>query len=103
MRLLGAQVGLTADQITKFEELGYVMSGSRHSRMNAVRIRKENQVRLPSTPQACSAASHLRVCPIPPKFVNGVVYRQSASPQPLKLLTLQNARRFCTYTSVHTL
>ncbi|KAK9845816.1 hypothetical protein WJX81_003202 [Elliptochloris bilobata] len=38
------EVGLTADQITKFEELGYVMSGSRHSRMNAVRIRKENQV-----------------------------------------------------------
>ena len=42
---VGAQVGLTADQITKFEELGYVMSGSRHSRMNAVRIRKENQAR----------------------------------------------------------
>jgi len=40
-----AQVGLTADQITKFEELGYVMSGSRHSRMTAVRIRKENQAR----------------------------------------------------------
>jgi hypothetical protein len=38
------QVGLTADQITKFEDLGYVMSGSRHSRMNAIRIRKENQV-----------------------------------------------------------
>ena len=27
-----------------FETLGYVMSGSRHKRMNAVRIRKENQV-----------------------------------------------------------
>jgi NF-kappa-B-activating protein C-terminal domain len=39
-----SQVGLTADQITKFEELGYVMSGSRHARMNAIRIRKENQV-----------------------------------------------------------
>ncbi len=45
-----AQVGLTADQITKFEELGYVMSGSRHSRMNAVRIRKENQARPPRLP-----------------------------------------------------
>ena len=42
--LLLPQVGLTADQISKFEDLGYVMSGSRHSRMNAIRIRKENQV-----------------------------------------------------------
>ena len=38
------QVGMTADQIAKYEDLGYVMSGSRHSRMNAIRIRKENQV-----------------------------------------------------------
>ncbi|CAL5229901.1 g13320 [Coccomyxa viridis] len=38
------EVGMTADQITKYEHLGYVMSGSRHSRMNAIRIRKENQV-----------------------------------------------------------
>ena len=38
------QVGLSADQISKFEDLGYVMSGSRHSRMNAIRLRKENQV-----------------------------------------------------------
>ena len=35
---------MTADQITRYEGLGYVMSGSRHSRMNAIRIRKENQV-----------------------------------------------------------
>ena len=26
------------------QDLGYVMSGSRHARMNAIRIRKENQV-----------------------------------------------------------
>lgn len=38
------EVGLTADQIQHFEDLGYVMSGSRHSRMNAIRIRKENQI-----------------------------------------------------------
>merc|ERR550537_177392 len=38
------EVGLTADQIETFESLGYVMSGSRHRRMNAVLIRKENQV-----------------------------------------------------------
>merc|ERR1719359_1726980 len=38
------EVGLTADQIEKFEKIGYVMSGSRHARMNAIRMRKENQV-----------------------------------------------------------
>lgn len=38
------EVGLTSDEIERFESLGYVMSGSRHSRMNAIRIRKENQV-----------------------------------------------------------
>ena len=38
------EIGLTNDQIDKFEDLGYVMSGSRHRRMNAIRMRKENQV-----------------------------------------------------------
>nr|GMD20049.1 NF-kappa-B-activating protein [Ipomoea batatas] len=38
------EVGLSAEEISKFESLGYVMSGSRHQRMNAIRIRKENQV-----------------------------------------------------------
>ena len=38
------EVGITSDEIEKFESLGYVMSGSRHTRMNAIRIRKENQV-----------------------------------------------------------
>merc|ERR1712118_128797 len=38
------EVGISADQIEGLEGLGYVMSGSRHRRMNAVRIRKENQV-----------------------------------------------------------
>jgi NF-kappa-B-activating protein C-terminal domain len=38
------EVGLSADEIQNFEDLGYVMSGSRHQRMNAIRIRKENQV-----------------------------------------------------------
>uniref|UniRef100_A0A0G4I6Q0 NF-kappa-B-activating protein C-terminal domain-containing protein n=1 Tax=Chromera velia CCMP2878 TaxID=1169474 RepID=A0A0G4I6Q0_9ALVE len=38
------EVGLTADEIESFENLGYVMSGSRHRRMNAIRMRKENQV-----------------------------------------------------------
>eukprot|EP00658_Telonema_sp_P-2_P051315 TRINITY_DN3936_c0_g2_i1.p1 TRINITY_DN3936_c0_g2~~TRINITY_DN3936_c0_g2_i1.p1 ORF type:complete len:350 (+),score=81.13 TRINITY_DN3936_c0_g2_i1:46-1095(+) len=38
------EVGMTSDQIQDYEDMGYIMSGSRHRRMNAVRIRKENQV-----------------------------------------------------------
>jgi hypothetical protein len=38
------EIGLTSGEINKFEAVGYVMSGSRHRRMNAVRMRKENQV-----------------------------------------------------------
>jgi hypothetical protein len=38
------EVGMSSQQIERFENVGYVMSGSRHSRMNAVRLRKENQV-----------------------------------------------------------
>ena len=38
------EIGLTSDQIAAYESVGYVMSGSRHRRMNAVRLRKENQV-----------------------------------------------------------
>jgi len=38
------EVGVTSDEIEAYENLGYVMSGSRHKRMNAIRIRKENQV-----------------------------------------------------------
>ena len=38
------EIGLTADEIVKYESAGFVMSGSRHTRMNAVRVRKENQV-----------------------------------------------------------
>ncbi len=38
------EIGLTSEQITSFEEEGWVMSGSRHRRMEAVRLRKENQI-----------------------------------------------------------
>merc|ERR1712241_605124 len=38
------EIGLTSDEITKYEEDGWVMSGSRHRRMEAVRLRKENQI-----------------------------------------------------------
>ncbi|ORY67962.1 ras-induced vulval development antagonist-domain-containing protein [Leucosporidium creatinivorum] len=38
------EIGMESDTIERFEQAGYVMSGSRHRRMNAVRVRKENQV-----------------------------------------------------------
>ena len=38
------EVGITTESIEQFESMGFVMSGSRHKKMNAVRIRKENQV-----------------------------------------------------------
>ncbi|KAI5756441.1 NF-kappa-B-activating protein-like [Diaphorina citri] len=38
------EIGLTSDEIERYEAVGYVMSGSRHRRMEAVRIRKENQI-----------------------------------------------------------
>ncbi|KAI8922429.1 ras-induced vulval development antagonist-domain-containing protein [Powellomyces hirtus] len=38
------EIGLTSNEIEKYEDVGFVMSGNRHRRMNAVRIRKENQV-----------------------------------------------------------
>ncbi|EDO43491.1 predicted protein, partial [Nematostella vectensis] len=38
------EIGLTSDEIATFEDQGYVMSGSRHRRMEAVRLRKENQI-----------------------------------------------------------
>ncbi|XP_065056599.1 NF-kappa-B-activating protein-like isoform X2 [Rhopilema esculentum] len=38
------EIGLTSNEIEHYETAGYVMSGSRHRRMEAVRLRKENQV-----------------------------------------------------------
>eukprot|EP00116_Pleurobrachia_bachei_P001438 sb/3461700/ len=38
------EIGLTSGEIEKYEASGFVMSGSRHRRMEAVRLRKENQV-----------------------------------------------------------
>ena len=37
-------MGWSGDTIDKLENAGYVMSGSRHKKMTAVRLRKENQV-----------------------------------------------------------
>ena len=39
-------MGWSGDDIERLEKAGYVMSGSRHKRMNEVRQRKENQVRV---------------------------------------------------------
>ena len=38
------EIGWSGEEIESLEHQGYVMSGSRHQRMNAVRLRKENQV-----------------------------------------------------------
>merc|ERR1712110_1019687 len=38
------EIGLTSEEISKYEDEGWVMSGSRHRRMEAVRLRKENQI-----------------------------------------------------------
>lgn len=38
------EIGWAGEEIEGLETQGYVMSGSRHARMNAVRLRKENQV-----------------------------------------------------------
>lgn len=38
------EIGYSSTEIEGYERSGFVMSGSRHSRMNAVRLRKENQV-----------------------------------------------------------
>ena len=38
------EIGMTPSDIEKYEAAGFVMSGARHARINAIRIRKENQV-----------------------------------------------------------
>merc|ERR1712070_197948 len=38
------EIGWDGKEIENLETQGYVMSGSRHKRMNAIRLRKENQV-----------------------------------------------------------
>ena len=38
------EIGLTSGEIVGYEDVGFVMSGSRHRRMEAVRLRKENQI-----------------------------------------------------------
>lgn len=46
------ELGLSADQIRRFEELGNGMSDNRHQRMNFVRIRRENNAYSPEDRRA---------------------------------------------------
>ncbi|KAL3119274.1 hypothetical protein niasHT_000218 [Heterodera trifolii] len=38
------EIGLSSNEISTFESVGYVMSGTRHKAMEATRLRKENQI-----------------------------------------------------------
>ncbi|XP_038222965.1 NKAP family protein CG6066 [Zerene cesonia] len=51
------EIGLTSEEIASYESVGYVMSGSRHRRMEAVRIRKENQIYSADEKRALAAFS----------------------------------------------
>lgn len=52
------EIGLTSDEIDQFEKTGYVMSGSRHRRMEAVRLRKENQIYSADEKRALALFNH---------------------------------------------
>ncbi|KAI0213213.1 hypothetical protein LSAT2_001808 [Lamellibrachia satsuma] len=52
------EIGLTPDEIVNFEGSGFVMSGSRHRRMEAVRLRKENQIYSADEKRALAKFNH---------------------------------------------
>ncbi|KAK2183586.1 hypothetical protein NP493_304g06039 [Ridgeia piscesae] len=52
------EIGLTPDEIVHYEGSGYVMSGSRHRRMEAVRLRKENQIYSADEKRALAKFNH---------------------------------------------
>lgn len=52
------EIGLTSDEIEAYEKIGYVMSGSRHRRMEAVRLRKENQIYSADEKRALAKFNH---------------------------------------------
>ncbi|GFR61882.1 NKAP-like protein [Elysia marginata] len=52
------EIGLTCDEIEAYETVGYVMSGSRHRRMEAVRLRKENQIYSADEKRALATFNH---------------------------------------------
>lgn len=73
------EIGLASTQIEMFESQGYVMSGSRHARMNAVRLRKENQV-ITAEEKRGSASCLLTLAFCLP-FADFAIAPLSASPQ----------------------
>ncbi|CAF0820236.1 unnamed protein product [Brachionus calyciflorus] len=52
------EIGLTSEEISQFEESGFVMSGSRHRRMEAVRLRKESQIYSADEKRALAKFNH---------------------------------------------
>jgi hypothetical protein len=52
------EIGLESEEIQQYEDLGYVMSGSRHRRMEAVRLRKENQIYSADEKRALATFNH---------------------------------------------
>lgn len=52
------EIGLTSDEILAYEDVGFVMSGSRHRRMEAVRLRKENQIYSADEKRALAKFNH---------------------------------------------
>lgn len=52
------EIGLTPEEIEEYEQVGFVMSGSRHRRMEAVRLRKENQIYSADEKRALAQFNH---------------------------------------------
>ena len=66
---------MTAEEIESFESSGYVMSGSRHKRMESVRLRKENQIYSAEEKRA------LAMCPVVTSVVVAAGPRPAQTPR----------------------
>ncbi len=67
------EVGLTTDEIDDFENQGFVMSGNRHKRMTAVRLRKENQVYTAEEKRALLQVLPTAPCPRPTALLSAFI------------------------------
>lgn len=52
------EIGLSSSEISEYEKIGYVMSGTRHKSMEATRLRKENQVMTAEEKRLLSGFTH---------------------------------------------
>ncbi|KAI6232337.1 Nkap-C domain-containing protein [Aphelenchoides besseyi] len=52
------EIGLSSNEIATFEDVGYVMSGTRHKSMEATRLRKENQILTAEEKRLLSGFNH---------------------------------------------